>query len=169
MEYRRIIGKLTSNAEVFSGLLKNKTESEYLWKPKENKWCLLEIVCHLYDEEREDFRMRVKTTLETPGELPPPIDPVKWVSERNYIDQEYDEMVSKFLDERKASIQYLESLKDPEWSNAYYHPELGPLTAEHFLTNWSAHDILHFRQIITLQFQYLKDSTPVDLAYAGKW
>ena len=169
MNSETIIAKLADNKEVFAGLLKNKSRTEYLWKPKENKWCLLEIVCHLYDEEREDFRTRVKQTLEKPGTPPPPIDPVNWVHQRKYLEQDYKEMVEKFLEERVKSVEWLHSLQQPDWSNSYQHPELGSLSAEHFLTNWLAHDILHFRQIITLQYHYLKGSTDIDLIYAGSW
>lgn len=169
MKHTEIIEKLSTNRLVFEGLLKNKTRTEYLWKPKENKWCLLEIVCHLYDEECEDFRTRVKQTLELPGTPPPPIDPVNWVTQRQYIEQNYDEMVNKFLNERINSVDWLRSLTNPDWSNNYKHPELGPLSAELFLTNWMAHDILHFRQIIKLQYKFFKSSTDIDLTYAGSW
>ncbi len=70
-----IIEELDKNRFVFENLLKNKNEEEYLWKPSPDKWCLLEIICHLYDEEREDFRARTKHTLETPNEPLPKIDP----------------------------------------------------------------------------------------------
>ena len=33
------------------------------WKQSENKWSMLEIICHLYDEEREDFRSRLAKIL----------------------------------------------------------------------------------------------------------
>jgi len=169
MYHKKIIDNLATNATVFSDLLKNKSKEEYLWKPSPEKWCLSEIICHLYDEEREDFRARVSCTLETPGQQPPPINPVGWVTERKYIEQDYDLMVGKFMDERKISINWLKSLKDPKWNNSYEHPKLGPLSAEHFLANWLAHDIFHFRQIIRLQYEYLKFTSGNDLTYAGAW
>lgn len=169
MNHKQIIEQLAVNRLIFSSLLKGKSKAEYLWKPKEKKWCLLEIVCHLYDEEIEDFRTRVKHTLEAPGTPPPPIDPVNWVLSRNYMEMNYNKMVARFLEERSKSIEWLQSLQNPNWSNSYKHPELGTLSSEHFLYNWLAHDILHFRQINRLQFQYLKSHSHHDLAYAGNW
>ena len=61
-----ITTQLETNKDVFKNLLKNKTEAEYLWKPQPEKWCLLEIVCHLIDEEVEDFRAKLKS------QMPPP-------------------------------------------------------------------------------------------------
>ena len=29
------------------------------WKPDADSWSILEVVCHLVDEEREDFRTRL--------------------------------------------------------------------------------------------------------------
>jgi len=169
MNCKSIIDKLADHQSVFKALLRNKNRSEYLWKPVENNWSLLEIVCHLYDEEREDFRQRVQQTIENPGAPPPPIDPEHWVHQRKYIEQDYKEKLNLFLVERSKSVDWLNGLQNPQWDNHYRHPELGALSAKHFLTNWLAHDILHFRQIITLQYQYLKQNTEVDLIYAGSW
>jgi hypothetical protein len=169
MFQRQIIEKLQIHLQVFEGLLAGKSSNEYLWKPQEDKWCLLEIVCHLVDEEREDFRKRVQHTLEKPDTAPPPINPVAWVTERKYLEQDYREKVSQFMDERLVSVGWLRSLKNPNWQNAYQHPELGALSAYHFLTNWLAHDLLHIRQINALAFQYLNQSNDIDLSYAGRW
>lgn len=167
MDHHFIIRSLASNKKVFHDLLTNKSKSEYLWKPHAEKWCLLEIVCHLFDEEREDFRTRVKHTLESPNTLLPPIDTVGWVTSREYMEQDYEQMVAEFLNERTASVNWLNALLKPNWTNSYKHAELGSLSAEHFLANWLAHDLLHFRQIIKLQFQFLQSNTHIDLTYAG--
>lgn len=36
--------------------MRGVTQSEALYKPHAKSWSMLEVVCHLYDEEREDFR-----------------------------------------------------------------------------------------------------------------
>ena len=53
MEHSIVISELSRNREVFKELLSGLQEDVYLWKPMPNKWCLLEVVCHLFDEERE--------------------------------------------------------------------------------------------------------------------
>lgn len=169
MDYTLLINTLSANKNVFQNLLENQTKEAYLWRPNSAHWCLLEIVCHLYDEEREDFRTRIKTTLETPGTLPPPIDPVAWVKERKYIDRNYDIIVHKFLSERAQSIQWLESLSNPPWDNYHKHSKLGNVSAHHYISNWVAHDYLHIRQITRLKYNYLKTLTGENLAYAGNW
>lgn len=169
MDHKRIIENLSSNQHVLSRILSDKNQEEYLWKANVDSWCLLEVVCHLYDEEREDFRSRVKHTLETPNEPLPMFDPIAWVKDRKYMEQDYNQTVGKLQIERNKSIKWLNSIKNPHWKNAYNHPKLGPLSSEHFLANWLAHDLLHIRQITGIQFQYLKQTTNNELAYAGTW
>jgi hypothetical protein len=169
MNHNRIIECLDENRQVFSSILLNKKQDEYLWKPEPEKWCILEVVCHLYDEEREDFRTRVKYTLQSPDKPLPMFDPIAWVKDRKYMEQDYHKMAEKFLNERENSIKWLRALTNPAWKNAFNHPKLGPLSSEHFLANWLAHDLLHIRQIAGLQFHYLKHATDNELTYAGSW
>jgi len=169
MIYTEIVNGLSQNRSVFKELLFGLTEEIYLWKPSPDKWCLLEIVCHLYDEEREDFRTRTNHVLETPKEPLPAIDPQAWVKARNYIQQNYSDKLNDFLTEREQSVMCLQSLSNPKWDNAYEHSKFGKMTAKMFLSNWLAHDYLHIRQIIKLKYDYLKQLTSEDLNYAGNW
>lgn len=164
-----IIHQLDRNAPVLFGMFSSIPAEARLWKPAPEKWCALEILCHLYDEEREDFRARTKHVLETPTEPMPGIDPVKLVTERNYIGQNYDTMLPGFLQERKGSIAWLNSLENANWESAYQHEKFGALKAKMFLTNWLEHDYLHMRQLLTLKHNYLKETTGDSLKYAGDW
>ena len=169
MKPDQIIQRLESNHNVFQSLLNGKEPDEYQFKPDEKSWSLLEIVCHLYDEEREDFRTRVKNTLVSPHLAHPSIDPPGWVIERKYAEQNYEEKVKYFLQERKESIQWLKSLEGAPWGNIYEHPLAGKISAYDFLVNWLAHDYHHFRQINRRMYEYLKVMSGVSLAYAGDW
>ncbi len=164
-----VIEQLQKNKGIYNELFKGEKEDLFLWKQTPDKWCLLEILCHLYDEEREDFKFRTKWVLERPNETPPPIAPNDWVTERNYIQQNYDVMLEKFLNERDESINWLKSLKSPKWDNYYTHPKIGDLSAKHFFDNWLAHDYLHIRQIVKLKFDYLDHHSGERLDYAGTW
>lgn len=169
MEHQIIIKKLKDNLNTYISLLSDTSEDEYLFRPAEGKWCLLEIVCHLYDEEQSDFRARVKHALENTEGDPPKIDPQGWVKSKNYIERDYFETLEKFLDERRKSVEWLNSPEDPQWKNEYIHPNFGGMSAEFFLSNWLAHDYLHFRQIIYIKYNYLKQKGGQDLIYAGEW
>ncbi|MCU0373602.1 MAG: DinB family protein [Ignavibacteria bacterium] len=169
MEHIKITEELRKNLSVFESFLKNKEREEYLWKPAPEKWCLLEIICHLRDEETEDFRARTKHVLEAPSEPLPSIDPQGWVESRKYIMENYENALNSFLNERKESVEWLQTLSDSGWDNAYDHPKFGKMSAKMFLSNWLAHDYLHFRQITKLKFDYLQYLTSEELTYAGNW
>jgi len=169
MDTKYVIKSLDKNLKVFLSLLNGVKKEEYLFKPDTEHWCLLEIICHLVDEEREDFRIRLQTVLEAPFKHPPIIDPEGWVMSRKYLDQNFKEKIKAFRKERKASIQYLSTLENPKWINYYEHPILGNLDGHHFLRNWLAHDYLHIRQITRVRYRYLQYMTASDCSYAGNW
>jgi len=164
-----IIISLESNAAVFKNLLTEIPDSEIKWKPSEDKWCLLEIVCHLYDEEKEDFRARLSKILHKDYNWNP-IDPEGWISSRNYIYENYFDKLSGFLHERKKSVMWLRSLNLLSWNIEVTHPKFGTFTAKQMLSEWLAHDLLHIRQIVKTRFMYLDNFIkPASLRYAGEW
>jgi hypothetical protein len=164
-----ILEQFQKNKQVFYELFKDESEELFIWKQTPEKWCLLEILCHLYDEERKDFRFRTKWVLEKPNQIPPPFNPIDWVTDHDYMGQDYNIILDKFLKERESSINWLRSLENINWNHSFEHPKLGKMTAEYFLNNWLAHDYLHIRQIIKLKFDYLNNRFNEDLNYAGKW
>lgn len=164
-----ITAALERNRAVFSHLSSDRHPDATRWRPAPGKWNLLEIVCHLYDEEREDFRARVRYALESPGTPLASIDPAGWVKSRDYAAQDFAEKLAAFLRERDASIAWLRSLRSPRWDAAFEHPQLGRVTAGFFLANWLAHDYLHLRQITRLEYQRLQQEAGENLRYAGEW
>jgi hypothetical protein len=169
MEYRKIILELSRNKQVFNELLSGVEAEVYLWKSSPDRWSLLEIICHLYDEEREDFRYRMGHVLESPEKALPKIEPSQWVDERNYITQDFSVMLQKFLSEREISLDWLNKMNEPDPNKFIMHPEYGKMTARSFLCSWLAHDYLHIRQITKLKYDYLAKTSGENILYAGNW
>lgn len=164
-----LIQELEINATTFEHLFKISMAEQAVWKPSEDKWCLLEIVCHLVDEEVLDFRTRVKTAL-YPNLYPfVPIDPVSWVTSKAYIKQDYSSKAKDWVEQRNKSIEWLKSLDQPNWDSFLIHSELGEMTAGKFLENWVAHDYIHMRQLVRTKRTYLSHLANEDLSYAGPW
>lgn len=162
-----LINELESNASTFRNLLRIEDKLQSHWKPSSDKWCLLEIVCHLVDEEVFDFRTRAKAALYKHPFTP--IDPVSWVTSKEYIKQDYQSKVEEWVHEREASLKWLRSLQNPDWNSSLVHDKLGEMSAGLFLENWVAHDFIHLRQIIRTKRAYLDSLSDDDLSYAGKW
>ena len=169
MNHQKIKENLRVNVDVFKYLFQSVSDEQARWKPGEDKWSILEVINHLYDEEREDFRFRIKWVLERPDEIPPPFNPINWVTDHNYMQQDYSVMLEKFFKERESSLIWLKSLENANWNNSFEHPKLGTMSAKYFLNNWLAHDYLHIRQIVKLKFDYLNNQFEENLDYAGIW
>ena len=169
MEISEVIAALEANGKVFETTLTSIPVTMVSWKLNAKDWCPLEIICHLLDEEREDFRARVKHALETPNSPLVPFDPIGLMTARDYMGSNFNLVLQQFLEERKASISWLRRLKEPNWENKVAHPSLGEITARSFLYNWLAHDYHHIRQINNLKHAFLKENSQDPLAYAGKW
>lgn len=169
MNAEYIISQLEKNSSIFKALFEIHDHDFIKWKPGTEKWCMLEIVCHLCDEEREDFRMRADLALHRSHEELQPIDPQGWVITRKYMEQDFFTKFKEFLHEREKSIHWLKALNEPIWDAFFTHPKLGKISAYYILSNWLAHDYLHFKQIIRLKYDYLEKISKVNLHYAGDW
>lgn len=169
MQRTQLIDQLARNGEEFRVAFGGLRKAAFQWRPAPDKWSPLEVLCHLHDEEREDFRARLSHVLTNPEVAPPKIDPVAWVSERRYAEQDPGEVLRKFVLERTRSVQWLRSLTDAPWNNAYQHPTAGALSGDLLLANWVAHDLHHFRQLNNLRYGYLASECGVPLDYAGTW
>lgn len=168
MNHQQIIARLGVHRDVFKFLFLDLTEEQARWKPAADKWSLLEVMHHLYDEEREDFRKRLSLVLRDPDEPWPAIDPVGWVRQRHYNAKNVNETVNNFSRERLESIQWLHALTSPDWQATHHHPKIGPMSAELLLANWLVHDLFHIRQINHLHFAWFQQSAaPVSLNYSG--
>lgn len=169
MDHKHMIDQLERHGLLFAQLFGGTAREEQLHRAAPDKWCLLEAVCHLRDEEKEDFRARVKHVLEVPHQPMPKIDPQAWITELHYAEQDFATVLQDFLAERNTSVAWLRSLGSPDWKSYYLHPKVGPITAEFLLANWVAHDLHHIRQVNAMRYAYLKDSSGVGLDYAGQW
>jgi len=170
MNLQFFVTRFRANAEALERLLRDVDEAHAKWKPAPEKWSMLEVVCHMVDEERFDFRVRLDMTLHKPGEKWPPIDPVGWVEKHGYAGKDLTEQLHLFLAERAKSVVWLATLSDADLSKSYTHPQLGAITAGSMLGSWLAHDYLHLRQIVRLNYRYLAQLVaPHELDYAGPW
>jgi hypothetical protein len=161
--------ELAQGAETIQGLVAGVSAAEARVRPAPDAWSMLEVVAHLLDEEREDFRPRLDVVLHRPDESWPRIDPPGWVTARGYNERELGATVSEFLTERERSVAWLAGLTAPEWSRTY-QASFGPITAGDLAASWAAHDLLHTRQLLELRrARLLALVAPHRTEYAGDW
>lgn len=137
------------------------------WRPAPDSWSILEVVCHLADEERLDFRTRLRATIASPTAPWPAIDPGSWVA--GYAERRLDEAIADFEAERRTSLAWLESLRGVDWRLRHEDAARNrSMSALDLLRNWLAHDYHHLRQLTVIRYELLRQSGGA-LAYAGDW
>jgi hypothetical protein len=169
IELEFITNRMAANAKAIEALLGAISDTQTRWQPDVESWSLLEVICHLHDEEREDFRQRIDYMLHKPGVAWPPIDSAGWVISREYRNRDPREMLHAWLDERARSLEWLATLKDANWDTEAQAP-WGVVHAGDLLAAWLAHDHLHIRQMNELHYAYHKaHALPFNVEYAGEW
>ena len=169
MQFEKLYQDLVHGGEIIRALLLGITQEEARYRPDPESWSILEVVCHLYDEEREDFRPRLDGILHRPAERWKPIDPGGWVPERAYNGRELKESLAGFLAERERSLTWLKSLASPNWEAVYTDPN-GSMKAGEMFTAWAAHDNLHARQLVSLRRARIEKLAELyEVGYAGEW
>jgi hypothetical protein len=168
MDIQYFILSLELSGKKIEFILNGVSNEQAIWKPHQDKWSILEVINHLYDEEKDDFRKRLDITLNKPDEKWPGIDPEKWAIEREYNKRNFDQSLQNFIKEREKSLQWLRILSDPNLNKRYDHPLIGSLAAGDLLASWACHDYLHLRQLAFLQGQYLNlPAQPFSTRYAS--
>ena len=170
MNARKLIESLQRFPLCLEPLVTSLNVEDARWKPAGEQWSVLEVVCHLRDEETEDFRTRLRLTLQDPQAAWPSIDPPRAALARRYNEDSLPVALQKFLDERQQSVAWLTSLDAPNWHSCHMHPQLGRFSAGDLLAAWSAHDWLHLRQISKRLFELTAvQARPFATYYAGEW
>jgi len=168
IKVREIVHQLTVNAETIRALLQRVPDGQAQWQPTPETWSLEQVMEHLYNEERLDFRQHLKEMLNDP--------PQPWGA----FHQEYLSLAScrqaldRFMIERNSSIAWLETLESPDWeikTQATFAKETITLSAGDVLVSWVDHDFAHLRQMIKLLHAWNEQkAAPYSTQYAGgRW
>ena len=169
MEFKTLYQDLVNSTEMIQALTNGIGQEQDQVKPGRGSWSILEVICHLYDEEREDFREHLDFILHRQDEKWKNIAPQAWVKLRKYNQQDFKKMKVKFFDERKKSLTWLKTLKNADWNKTYI-TKWGKFTAAQMFASWVAHDNLLIRQLTELRRARIENiSKPLSIKYAGDW
>ena len=169
MEFKILYKELVNSTEMIRSLLNGIDQKDAQFKPTRKDWSILEVTCHLYDIEREDFREHLDFILHRQQEDYHIIDPQKWVKQRKYNQQNFNTIKNKFFREREKSLVWLKTIRRANW-NIVYKNKWGSMSAGEMFASWIAHDNLHVRQLTELRrARITKMTKPYDIGYAGDW
>jgi hypothetical protein len=169
MDIDEIVRRLAANAEAIRALLEPISEDQAEWKPGPDVWSMKEVMIHVYNEERIDFRKHLKEMLAEP--------PNPWSAFRReeLIDPgTFEQALEDFLTERAVSIAWLRELRSPNWDisvEARFGPEeVLVMRAGDVLVSWVEHDYLHLRQMNEVLHAWnVQQAKPYSTRYAGGW
>ena len=162
------VAQLQTQGNAILQLVGGLTPAQARWRPRASDWSVLEVLNHLIDEEREDFPARLRVVLAATDARWAPIAPQAWVKQRRYNQRDLAESITAFRSERASSLKWLRALPQrTPWRRKYAH---GDLTAGDLLVAWTAHDVLHLRQLTELRYALIaRVGKPFSQAYAGDW
>jgi len=161
--------QLALNRDRVAALARGISEDLACWKPNQESWSILEVICHLADEEEFDFPVRLQMILDKSDKDWPEIDPEGWVTERKYCEADLFETLNRYMGLRNEALAWLDSIENPDWDIVYEAP-FGEITAGDMFVSWVTHDLMHLRQLVELQRFYLvEQAKPYHLDYAGDW
>jgi hypothetical protein len=168
IDLQSIARQLAANAHAIRALVRAIPEEQARWQSKPETWSITQVMEHLYNEERLDFRQHLKEMLHDP---PQPWGAFhdEWLSLKSCR-----QALDAFLAEREASIAWLETLESTDWdvqTQATFVDETIALRAGDVLVSWVDHDFSHLRQVIALLHAWHKQkAAPYSTQYAGgRW
>ncbi|MGH7263703.1 MAG: DinB family protein [Candidatus Rokuibacteriota bacterium] len=160
---RRELARLPAALEV---LVADLDDATWRARPAPDEWAPIEIVCHLRDEEGEDFPARLRVIL-AGGPHFAPIDPERWVTERRYREQDPRAVLAELTARRAASLAMLAGVPAARLTESRQQ-RFGPLSGLDLLVAWVTHDALHLQQLAgTLARLWATRWAPLKAEYAG--
>ena len=152
---------------VLAALLDDLDPAMWTQRPAAKEWSALEIVCHLRDEESDDFGARVRVVVEG-GTRFDPIDPERWAAERKYGEASPAEALAALRQRRTESLAFLATIEPARLARIVDQPRLGPMSGLDLLAAWVTHDRLHVAQLVSTLARVGADRcAPLRTEYAG--
>jgi hypothetical protein len=163
---RRILGRMPT---VLEQLTADFSAADWRAQPSPGRWSPLEILCHLRDEEAEDFGARLRVVLAGGGVFAP-IRPVEWVTERGYRAADPKQALDEFRRRRQSTLDLLSDVTAEQLAVAGRSADGSfQLTGFDVIAAWVAHDLLHLRQFTGTAARLWGNTHPdLRVDYAGE-
>ena len=160
---------------VLDALLTRLDDAAWRARPAPAEWSPVEIVCHLRDEEVEDFGARFRVSANG-GKSFAPIDPERWATERRYAEDDGPRALTAFREQRAVNLRVVDGFAHSTSGIAplillvhgIEHHRLGHLSGLDILVAWVEHDRQHLAQLAaTLARSWATRWAPLHAEYAG--
>src|SRR5262245_28854698 len=153
--------------DVLDAMVVDLTPARWRARPAPDEWSAVEIVCHLRDEEAEDFGARIRVILDGDARFAA-IDPEGWATARRYHAADPIDALAAFHRRRAESLAMLAGATAERLAASGESPSGLRLSGLDILCAWVAHDGLHLHQLAgTLAREWANRWAPLRADYAG--
>ena len=142
-----ILSTLKSTPAAIATLLEEISNEHWAYRPDQDEWSIVEIICHLRDTDIEVNLPRLNILLYEDNPFIEAVDADTWALEREYNLYDGPTALSEFINTRKEQITILDSIQPEEWNINARHSILGPTTLQELMYIIARHDRLHIQQI----------------------
>lgn len=147
MSPEAILGRLRGYLAAFNDLTALVPEHCWSLRKDDDEWSPIEISAHLRDFDAEILLPRIRSILAEARPFISAADPDQWVNERGYRSLAPQAVLPDLVAARKAIIELLAGLDEPDWQRAAQHAIFGPTTLAELVSLAADHDEIHLRQL----------------------
>jgi len=149
-ERQRLIERYAEGADVVAASLAGFPADRLTDHPIAGKWSAAEIVHHLSDSEGISA-IRVRRLIAEKHAVIHGYDQDEYARALRYNDRDITPALEHFRAVRAATVPFLRTLGDDDWTRAGWHTESGAYTPETWLRIYAAHAHGHAEQIRRLR------------------
>lgn len=142
-----VMALMTAAPASIASLIRRMPASEWAVRPARGEWSLVEVLCHLRDNEREVNQPRLELMMTEEEPFVAASNTSDWADSRGYIRQDGNAAFKEFLTARLATLETLKSLPEEAWERKARHSVFGPTTLLELVGFMATHDRIHIQQI----------------------
>ena len=160
------LARLRRTADDLARAIQGQPEAMLSRRPDPTNWSANDVICHLRDiEELCILRFHMMLAMDDPkvfvvgapprdpeawgigGEVPFPLDPDRWVEERQYARNDAKAALAAFRRRRAEVLAFLRGLSREQWQRGSLHPTHGRVTFAEWTAGMAGHDENHLAQL----------------------
>ena len=130
---------------ILERILDDVPPARYAERVGEDRFTLLEMVCHIADFE-DIYLERMRAALKQDGVEVPDVDEGQRAIDKRYDCRDLHKELEVFSNRRRDTISFLEELTEEQLGKKFTKEGIGTVTIAQYLAILSGHDIYHIEQ-----------------------
>jgi hypothetical protein len=152
-EIADLLERFRRGAELLAVVTTGAAGPELDFKPAPDKWCILQIVCHLADTEAV-YVMRLRQVLAEDNPTLYPFDGDAWGQRLDYGRRKISQALETFRVLRAENYELLNGMPEEAFQRPCTHAQAGPWTLRDLVLNNAYHLEDHVKQIQSVRASY---------------